>query len=135
MTRLSITGGIIAALALSACHSGTPRMSAARPAPLTHFSLIVEHSQRGWAAHCETGCRWTELTMDCAGCAVRVSLAGVSPARNTEEDPAGFAFTLQGTPTDWAASGVRGVAWRSLTWQCEALVCRARIDETGVGGV
>lgn len=128
------TASVVAILALAPTFASCHRPSAATTAPLAHFAVVLEHSVQGWTAHCQVGCRWTDSTMACGGCQIRLSAAGVGPARLPEDPTEGFAFTLQDAGTGWEATGVRGVRWRALSWQCQAAVCRARIDETGVVG-
>ena len=127
--------GILALGAISltaACHR--PASVPTNAVPRAHFAIVLERSNAGWSAHCDDGCRWTDLTMSCSGCQVRLTAIGIGPANLPEEGPDGFAFTLKEAGTGWEAVAIRGVRWRSLTWGCGAPVCRARIDEAGVSG-
>jgi hypothetical protein len=121
----------LAALVLAAgCRSGRSR----EPAP-TSFAMIVERSASGWRVQCERGCRWTEVSMQCAGCEVRLDAAGIARAdAPAAAGTAGFAFVLSAADRGWAARGVRGVRWTALSWTCGGAVCRGRLDESGVSG-
>jgi hypothetical protein len=115
---------------VSGCHR--PVSTAAIAVPESHFSLLLEHSSSGWAARCEAGCRWNEVTMTCSGCTVRLDVAGISEVRATHIKADGFEFTVSRTSDGLAADAITGARWKSLTWNCEEGTCRARIDETGV---
>lgn len=105
------------------------------PVPRTgHFSLILEHSSQGWRASCETGCRWREVTLDCAGCEVLLTSVGIGPANDPAQDLGTFAFTLADSSSGWSAKAVRGSHWLTLGFGCPQAVCRTRIDEAGVSG-
>ena len=103
--------------------------------PIAHFAILLEHSAQGWAATCDTGCRWTHLTMSCEGCKIRVDVAGVGPASAPERGTEGFSFTLRDAGAGWQATRVRGTIWGALAYGCATTVCRARIDEAGVAGL
>ena len=132
MRRASVATGLALTAALVGCHRASPAV-AVPAAPSRHFALILERSASGWAAHCEVGCRWADVTMSCGGCQVRIDAAGIGAAGPIEGPPGSFAFVLRGTSAGWEAEGISGVHWRRLSWGCGAAVCRARIDETGVG--
>ena len=120
---------LVSALCLVAC--SPPPTLKTQLAP-THFSLVLDHSAQGWRASCEVGCRWSELTMSCGGCEVRLTSVGVSPASSSEAQEATFAFTLTDAGSGWQANSLRGVYWLALAWRCPQTTCRARIDEAGV---
>ena len=120
---------LTSALCIAAC--SPPRSSRLAPAS-NHFSLVLEHSARGWRASCDVGCRWRELTMSCGGCEVRLTSVGVAPASSAEEEEGTFAFTLTDAGSGWRAKSVRGAYWLALSWGCPETTCRARIDEEGV---
>jgi hypothetical protein len=123
---------ILSVFLAAGCHK---TRSAATPAPGGHFALILEHSATGWAAHCEAGCLWTDVSMSCAGCEVRLDAAGIGRAYPSEAPATGFAFVLSGAGGGgWTARGIQGVNWRSLSWNCGAATCRARLDENGLRG-
>ena len=113
----------------ASCHSSRDETRVAN-GPEQHFSLWLEHSPSGWTAHCDNGCTWKDVTMQCANCKVRIDADGIA------EDPAatpprGFAFVLD-DHNGLSARGVQGVRWRDLSWNCATDVCRARINEEGV---
>ena len=118
----------------AACHRAPAPAAAAPAAAPAPFAIVVEHSESGWRAHCETGCRWVDVTMTCAGCAVRVDVSGIMGADAPAEAVPGFAFVLSAVPGGWAARGVQGVRWERVTWTCSAAACRGRLDESGVSG-
>ncbi|MFL5613045.1 MAG: hypothetical protein ACJ796_05230 [Gemmatimonadaceae bacterium] len=95
-----------------------------------HFSLVLDHSPTGWAAHCESGCSWKDVTLQCTNCKVSIDADGMYgsdlPARSR-----GFAFVLDDS-NGLSAHGVRGTRWANLSWGCTTAVCRSRINEEGV---
>lgn len=126
------TAGILAGLLITvACHK-TPPNVAQISASDNHFSIVVDHSARGWRAHCETGCQWVDVTMFCGGCEVRLDATGIRPAHPASSAVTGFAFVLSTDGSGWKARAIDGTRWMTLSWNCEAAVCPARIDETGV---
>jgi hypothetical protein len=122
----------VAALILAtACHK-TQYPVAAAPAESGHFAVILERSATGWAAHCEAGCQWTDVAMSCEGCDVQLDASGIARAYPSPA-PKGFAFVVSNTRDGWTARGIQGVRWQKLSWNCGAVGCRGRLDETGVG--
>ena len=113
--------------------AGCQRAPAVTTAPVRHFSIVLEHSATGWAAHCETGCAWTDVSRTCVGCDARLDASGIAPGYPARAGTTGFEFVLSGERNGWTAVAVRGVTWETLSWTCSASTCRARIDETGVG--
>ena len=126
----ALTSLVLVAVVATGCYK-VSQPPAVAPA---HFALVLEHSETGWSAHCEVGCRWSDVTMTCGGCAVRLDVGGIGPVAS-ERYETGFAFVLAGSGPGWEAKGITGVRWLGLSWQCEQTTCRARIDETGVGSV
>ena len=123
---------ILAAALAVAGFGGTPMHTTS--APLEHFAVVVEHAPtQGWAATCETGCRWKTATLDCRGCEVRIDAGGISLATAPAERTERFAFVLHDDASGWGARALHGTSWNALSWECRTVVCRARIDETGVG--
>ena len=121
---------LIGVVLTGGCHRSAPTPITA--VPESHFSLILEHSSSGWAARCEAGCRWKEVTMNCGGCTVRLDIAGISQLGAAQDKPNGFEFTVSRTSKGVMAKAVTGARWKSLSWNCEDGTCRARIDESGV---
>ncbi len=134
-----VAGGLLAAAANHPAR--LPRAAAPVPPPEPRFALVLEHSGSRWAARCEAGCRWTEVTITCPGCAVRLDAAGVQPAAAPRDTALPFAFELRAAPSGrpggsgWVARGLAGVRWVELSSACGAPVCRARVDEAGVRGL
>ena len=95
-----------------------------------HFSLLLEHSSAGWAAHCESGCSWKDVTMQCANCKVRVDADGIHNS-NVPLTSRGFAFVLDDS-NGLSAHAVQGARWQDLSWGCATAVCRCQINEEGV---
>ena len=124
----ALLAAAFALLLAAGCH----RASAITAAPVRHFSIVLEHSATGWAAHCDTGCYWIDVSRTCAGCDVRIDASGIARGYPARPDAKGFEFVLSGEQVGWTAVGIRGVMWKTLGWSCSASVCRARIDETGV---
>jgi len=114
----------------TACHQKPPTVAPV-PAPNDHFAIILERSANGWAAHCETGCAWVNVSMSCDGCEVRLDASGIGPAYPATPAATGFAFVLSPDRTGGKARAIQGVRWTTLSWGCPA-ACRVRLDETGV---
>jgi hypothetical protein len=126
-----LVASVVVAVICSACHRA-PLVATTATSPSRHFALVLEHSAGGWSAHCDMGCRWTDVTMSCSDCAVQLDATGIGLVGAAEHTTDGFAFVLSGKGAGWEAQGVTGVSWQTLSWDCGAAVCRARIDETGV---
>jgi hypothetical protein len=123
---------VVVILVATACYK-TPPTVAPTSVPNGHFAIVLEHSAKGWAAHCEAGCQWVDVSMSCNGCDVRLDASGIGPAYPATSAPTRFAFVLSTDGTGWKARAIQGMRWKSLSWSCGAAVCRGRIDETGVG--
>jgi hypothetical protein len=124
---------VVFSVALIAGCQKPPRPAAPAPAAETHFAVVLERSAKGWAAHCETGCSWVDVTMSCEGCDVQLDASGIARA-SVATAPKGFAFVLSDTRSGWMARGIQGLRWEKLSWGCDSQVCRVRLDETGVTG-
>lgn len=98
--------------------------------PEARFSLVVEHSPTGWAAHCQSGCVWKDVTMQCSDCKVRIDGNGISDA-NAPMAPSEFAFVLDDR-NGLSAHAVKGTRWLDLSWGCATAVCRCQLNEQGV---
>ena len=130
MRKRAVLSMVVASLvAANSCHK---TQLETRPAagPEQHFSLLLEHSKTGWAAHCETGCSWKEVTMQCTNCKVRLDADGIHED-NVSLQSRGFAFVLDDS-NGLSAHGLQGVRWLDLSWGCATAVCRSRISEEGV---
>ena len=126
-TATSIAAAIFIAIA---CHR-----QAATVVPVSepdHFAIVLEHSSKGLAAHCEVGCRWVDVSMSCRGCDVRLDVTGIGRAHEARPMPAGFAFVLSPDGNGWQARAIQGTRWITVGWSCGTATCRARLDETGV---
>lgn len=95
-----------------------------------HFSLLLEHSPTGWTAHCDDGCSWRDVTMQCTNCKVTADADGVHNG-NEPMSSRGFAFVLDDS-NGLTAHAVRGTRWANLSWNCSTAVCRCRINQKGV---
>ena len=113
----------------TSCHK-TMREPRSPSGPEQHFSLWLEHSPSGWSAHCDSGCSWRDVTLQCTGCRVHVDADGIG-AEVAGMPSRGFAFVLDDS-NGLRAHGVQGVRWLDLSWGCASAVCRARISEEGV---
>lgn len=122
---------VVAMFLAIACHRQAPTV-----APVSepdHFAIVLEHSAKGLAAHCEVGCNWVNVSMSCGGCDMRLDVSGIGRAAEAAPSPAGFAFVLSPDRTGWKARAIRGARWITVGWSCGTAVCRVRLDETGVG--
>jgi hypothetical protein len=123
----------LAVFLTTACHKPSSTVAAAS-AKEAHFAVVLERSATGWAAHCEAGCQWIDVTLACQGCDVQLDASGISRAFLAPA-PKGFAFVLSDAKGGWTARGIQGVRWQKLSWNCGANLCRGRLDETGVKSV
>lgn len=131
MRTRALAATVFAVFLAAACRT-TPPDVASTPVPIAPFALVLEQSETGWAAHCETGCQWRDVSMTCAGCDVRLDASGIARATPSAPEATGFAFVLSRAERGWTAQGIQGVQWQSLSWNCGAAACRARLDESGV---
>jgi hypothetical protein len=127
-SRLS---ALLALFIAAACHP-KPAALTSTPEPGGHFAVVLEHSPKGLAAHCEAGCHWVDVTMSCGGCDVRLDATGIGPAYPATSEPSTFAFVLSPSVSGWKARAIEGARWKTLSWDCGTPVCRVRVDETGV---
>ena len=128
---------LVALVLVSAVFAGvsTPAPAIA-PAKLSPFSMVITSSATGWAAHCDSGCQWTELAFKCsASCGVLVDEYGLTPLTATPAKESAFAFEL--TPTDSGPRAIarHGMTWQSVSWRCGRAPCRARVNASGVAAV
>ncbi len=131
MRMHALVATVLAGVLAAACRM-MPPAGAPSSVPMEHFAVILEPSATGWAAHCEAGCRWTDVSIACGGCEVRLDASGITRAYPLAPAPTGFAFILSRSREGWAARGIQGVRWQSLSWSCGTAVCRARVDESGL---
>jgi hypothetical protein len=122
---------VLALFVAAACYP-KPAPLTSPPEPAGHFAVVLEHSAKGLAAHCEAGCNWVDVTMACGGCDVRLDATGIAPAYPATSEPTNFAFVLSPGVTGWKARAIEGAHWKTLSWGCGTPVCRVRVDETGV---
>ena len=108
----------------------------APPPELVPFSIVLESTETGWAARCDSGCQWERLSFTCAGaCAAVVDARGVRTVEAPLEERAAFRFRVERTGRAIRATAAEGTVWTLLTWSCDSGTCRARVDEQGVSGV
>jgi hypothetical protein len=99
------------------------------------FSLVLESTRTGWAAHCDSGCHWTTITLSCArSCDATIDANGVGPRAAPFVSPS-FAFKVERTDREVRAIARTGTAWQTLTWTCFLDPCRARVDANGVSDI
>jgi hypothetical protein len=131
MTSRALGSIVVSLLVTMACQKTPPSVASVSPAN-GHFAIVVEHSARGWKAHCEAGCQWADVSMSCGACEVRLDATGIQPAYPASSARTGFAFVLSTDGTGSKARAIDGARWITLSWSCGATLCPARIDETGV---
>jgi hypothetical protein len=125
---------LVAGLALFAGSASTTVPE--RAEPIASFSLVLESSSTGWAARCDSGCRWTQLSFNCErACGAIIDANGVVTLATQRQDSAAFRFVVEHTPTGAKATTRGGTAWQTLSWDCGVATCRARVNENGVSGV
>ena len=124
---------IVLLAATASAHAGRGQQ------PLARFQIVLDRSGSGWAAQCDTGCTWKDLSFTCpSGCRIRIDANGISTETVPPRPAPSFAFVLERTEDGWQAQSVIGTAWRTLSWHsvgCQFGSCRARIDEHGVSGL
>ncbi|HEV8446393.1 MAG TPA: hypothetical protein VGQ44_06225 [Gemmatimonadaceae bacterium] len=97
------------------------------------FSLVLESTPTGWAARCDSGCRWHELSFNCErACGAIVDANGVVTLATPQLDQAAFRFIVERTAAEVRATARTGTAWKTLSWGCQLDRCRARVDGYGV---
>jgi hypothetical protein len=98
------------------------------------FSILLTTTPTGWAAKCDTGCRWKELAFSCrSACPAIVDANGVVTLASPRPEPTPFSFTLRHEHNGAEATSRGGTAWKTLTWDCRESPCQVRLTETGVG--
>jgi hypothetical protein len=135
--RIRFLNTVLAAVLMAGC-SRAPAVetAGAAPAPVPNYAILLERSATGWSAHCEAGCRWTDVTETCAGCDIRLDATGISRGYPARAGTQGFEFVVSAEREGWSAQAVRGVTWTNVSWGCPGTTtCRARVDETGVSRV
>jgi hypothetical protein len=108
----------------------TPRQQS-----VSAFSITLEATPRGWAAHCDSGCRWRGLSLsfECAmACPAIVDANGLVTTLTPRSDATAFSFTVAHTTDGVRARSRVGTAWTTLSWGCQASPCRVQIDAMGV---
>ena len=126
---------LIAVVAMfgAAGHAIAPASDAAPP---SGFSVVLEHIPNGWAARCESGCRWGEVAFTCASsCGAIVDANGLVTLASARPDSTAFAFVVEWRGDAIVARARSGTAWTTLRWACGQAPCRARVNEAGVGAV
>jgi hypothetical protein len=104
-------------------------------APAT-FSLVLESKPGGWAARCDSGCRWREVSFSCErACGAIVDANGLVTLATADLDPSSFRFIVERGDGVVRATARNGTAWDNLTWSCTTDPCRVRVDAYGVSGI
>lgn len=116
---------------------GLAALTAARPARPEPFTLVLVREGTSWSATCEAGCAWETVASSrprILGTSVVIDSRGIYGS-GPGDAQATFAFraTADGA-NGWKATGLKGTAWKALTFQCATSPCRARISESGVEG-
>lgn len=124
--------GIIALTLVCACTSSGRSPRALMPAPKV-FSLALASTSSGWAARCDTGCRWREAAFTCRiACDAIVDANGLRTAQAPSVEPVAFSFRVARADSGARAEASTGTAWRALSWSCDNTPCRVRITDHGV---
>jgi hypothetical protein len=124
---------LAALLLVAGCVSGK---QALRPAPITSsFSVLVERIPNGWAARCDSGCRWSGASLSFAcrqDCAAVIDANGLVTVLTPRTEPSAFSIRLEPTAKGVAAEGRAGTTWKTLTWECASSSCPVRLDANGM---
>lgn len=124
-----------AILAVVAVIAGSAGSLIPNPANINGFSITLEATPHGWAAHCDSGCRWRGLSLafECAtACPAIVDANGLVTTLTPRPDSTDFAFTVERTAEGVHARSRVGAAWTDLSWGCQMTPCRVQIDAMGV---
>jgi hypothetical protein len=122
---------LVASIALIAGAGAAPTIRA--PAA---FGLVLESSATGWAARCDSGCRWHQLSFSCErACRAIVDANGLVTVATPHLDSSSFRFIVERTGGEVRATSRAGTAWQTLAWSCTLDPCRARVDAYGVSGI
>jgi len=125
--------GFLASVALILVSGGAATPKTAAP---TAFSLVLESAANGWAARCDSGCRWHELSFNCRqACGAIIDANGVVTLATPRPESAPFQFTVERSAAGVRATARTGTAWQTLSWDCALDPCRARVDTYGVSGI
>ena len=99
------------------------------------FSVVLQPTAAGWAARCDSGCRWREASFECrTACGAIVDQNGLVTTLTPRPEPTAFSFQVERTSTGARAQSRLGTAWKTLSWDCQSAACGARIDAAGVSG-
>jgi hypothetical protein len=128
MKTVGLVASLVVFAGLGACHQQT----ISKTTPPASFSMRIDRTDKGIAAQCTQGCRWTSVTADCAGCVHRIDATGIGPASQVEDPETSFAFNVQDFDGKLVATSIKGTAWTKLSWSCSRALCSAHIDESGV---
>jgi hypothetical protein len=124
---------ILAGLALFA-GAGAAGLRGAEQQGTASFSIVLEATPTGWSAECDTGCRWQAVSFECATvCGAVVDANGLVTLGTLRPEPTPFLFLVEHTRSGARAESRTGTAWKTVSWECPSLPCRARIDARGVG--
>ena len=100
------------------------------------FSLMLESTVTGWAARCDSGCRWEQFSLKCAhACSAFIDATGVNTVATPRFDSSAFRFRVERTTAGVRATAQTGTAWQALAWTCRLNPCRAHVDAYGVSGI
>jgi hypothetical protein len=97
------------------------------------FSIVLESTPTGWAARCDTGCRWHEAAFGCGwACGAVVDANGLVTLATPRPASTPFMFIVEKKSGGVWADSRRGTSWEKLSWSCESGSCRVRLDASGV---
>jgi hypothetical protein len=98
-----------------------------------NFSIVVTTTVNGWAATCDSGCRWKGLSFACASaCPAIIDANGLVTLASIRSDSTPFSIVLHHDFHGAQATSRGGTAWTRLAWDCQSFPCRARVDRLGV---
>ena len=97
------------------------------------FSIVLETTPNGWAAHCDSGCRWREASFACPGpCGAIIDANGLVTTISPRPEPTPFSFRVEHLGNGARAESRNGTLWKTLSWDCPTAPCRVRVDGAGV---
>jgi len=115
--------------------AGMATTRAGRPAAPANFSVLITATPTGWAARCDSGCHWKEVSFSCPNaCPAIVDANGLVTLASPRPDPTPFSIVLHHDRYGAKAESRAGTAWSTLSWDCGESPCQVRVDAFGVGG-
>ena len=101
---------------------------------LSKFLILVETTNEGIKLTSKEGCAWKELSYNIPGSQSQaIDQYGMTKSKTKEESTnSGFLFTIKKTEEGLSFEGIKGTAWKNLTFTCFKGNCHQFIDQHGM---